>query len=238
MNLRVKIKWLFIVLPLTISGQNPLIYMDFGYGIMQPAGKLNDRFGSMLHPHFSIGFQPRASSFLMRLEGQYFFGSMVKTDVLQNLRTIEGYLVGNDGSIADMPLRGRGYYAGASVEKIGIFSNFFLGLGSGFLQHKIRIQKDPLTYVPQLEGAYEKGYDRLTSGLGIKSYLGYRYLSDNRRINFSFTLYSMVGFTELRRSIQFDIKGKPPHTGPDFLTGIKLTWILPLYFDDPDLIFY
>jgi len=226
------------LIPFFGMSQNPLIHLELGYGWTSPLGKLQERYGSFLHPHLSLSYQPRSSSWMIRAEGQYFFGNKVKTDVLQNLRTPEGYIIGNDMSIAEIQLRARGYYLGMAFEKTNIFNRFFAGIGSGFLLHRIRIQKDPASFVPQLEGDYSKGYDRLTSGLGVTSFLGYRYLSSNRRINFSLSLYSILGFTDLQRSYQFDLKGKPATNPIDFLTGVKFSWILPFYFDDPDLIFY
>lgn len=218
--------------------QNPLIHLEFGYGLTSPLGKLQERFGSLLNPHLSLAFQPKSSSWLIKTEGHYFFGNKVKTDVLQNLRTKEGYIIGNDMSIADIQLRARGYYLGLAFEKTNIFDRFSAGIGTGFLLHRIRIQKDPASFVPQLEGDYSNGYDRLTSGLGVSSFLGYRYLSSNRRINFSLSIFGIAGFTELQRDYQFDLKGLPDNNPVDFLTGVKISWILPFYFDDPDLIFY
>lgn len=238
MNLILKFKWCIFLLPILSWSQNPLIQIEIGYGISNPISKLNQRFGSILHPHFGVSYQPKNARWLIKGEGQYFFGNKVKTDVLANLRTPEGYIIGNDMSIADIQLRARGYYAGFSIEKSTLSSGFFFGAGPGFLLHRIRIQKDPSSNVPQLEGDYSKGYDRLTSGLSINCFLGYRYLSSDRRINFSVSLYNITGFTKLQRAIQFDLPGKTLENSLDLISGIKFSWILPFYFDDPDLIFY
>ena len=109
-----------------------------------------------------------------------------------------------------------------------IYSGFTIMLGAGYLQHKIQIE-DRNTAVPQFQGEYRKGYDRLSSGLAFSQFIGYTHLSLNRRINFYIGIEATQAFTEGRRSIHFNTKADGTGSRTDILFGPKVGWVLTIY---------
>jgi hypothetical protein len=105
-------------------------------------------------------------------------------------------------------------------------------LGLGFIQHKIRIEVIG-NNVPQLSKEYKKGYDRLSNGFLLSQNLGYLYLSSNRLVNLYFGLECMEGFTQSRRSFDYDKMQRDTNKRLDILYGAKVAWILPLYKQAP-----
>ncbi len=207
--------------------------MSFEYGVQVPGGDLDERFGT----NSRIGTHLEAiltnSKFLFGGETSFIFGTDVKEDVLANLRTSDGEIIGNNRTFGDVLTRQRGMQLNAYLGKI-----FQLGKGKslsgikvtgglGLLQHKIRIQDDSRT-IAQLTGDYIKGYDRLTNGLSFNFFLGYQYLGSNRRINFLLGIDMTIANTQSRRDFDFATMMKDEQKRKDSLIGLKAGWILPI----------
>lgn len=217
---------------------------EVSYGFQVPAGDLSPRFGA----NFSLGagfhWMSKESNWMLGMQGQFLFGARVKEDVLSPLRTTEGFLIGNDRNPADIQLRERGGYLGLQIGKLFSMdkdnprSGLRISLGGGILQHRIRIQKDPVRTVAQLEGNYAKGYDRLTNGPALYQWAGYQVFSNNRQVNLYIGLEAIQGFTRGRRDWQFDLQ--QPYTGArlDLLWGIRAGLALPIYYGSTEKIWY
>lgn len=221
------------------------LLVRLSYGGHAPGGDLKNRFGPAFGVGSGLDFISSKSNWIAGLDFSYYFGSDVKEDVLASLRTPEGFIIGNNRTYSDIQLRMRGYYAGGHVGKlIGLgFANprsgIRLTLGAGLLQHKVRIQDDPQSAVPQLSGEYKKGYDRLSNGLAFTEFIGYQVLSIDRRVNFYAGLEFTQGLTMSRRDYDFDTRAKDETERLDLLIGIKVGWILPIYFGrEADEIYY
>lgn len=215
------------------------------YAFQSPGGDLAARFGNDFNIGLGLDYITPQSNWILGLESGYLFGQEVKTNVLANLQTPEGYIIATDRSFADIQLRERGFYVGALLGKILALSSsnprsgIRVTLGAGLLQHKIRIQDDPFKTVAQLSGDYKKGYDRLTNGLALNEFVGYQLLSTNRRINFFIGLEATQGFTRNRRDFDFDTRQKDETKRLDLLWGIRAGWTLPFYFGkEADEIYY
>lgn len=218
--------------------------INMTYGAHLPGGDLADRFGF----HFSVGlgmdYILDPSNLIFGVESHYQFGGIVHEDVLANLRTPEGEIIGNDLQYASVNLRQRGMYTGVVFGKLfnthptnrkeGIRAAF----GVGYVWHKIRIQDDFDT-APQFSGDYIKGYDRLTDGLGIKQFIGYQKLARNRRANFMIGLECMQAFTSSVREYNWDTRKFATGGRIDISFGIRVAWTLPFYVGQPSsTIFY
>ena len=83
--------------------------------------------------------------------------------------------------------------------------------------------------MPQLRGAYLKGYDRLTNGGFIEQYAGYTYFSKYQLINFSIGLDCVVGFTQGRRDYLYDVMRADNAKRLDILYGIRASWYIPVF---------
>jgi len=107
-------------------------------------------------------------------------------------------------------------------------SGIRIDIGAGLLSHYIRIQ-DENQAIDQIFGEYEKVYDRLTRGFALTEYIGYQYLSTDGNLNFNIGFEFNQAFTSGVRSVDFTTN-TPAQTGRnDFLSGFKVTWLIPLY---------
>lgn len=216
------------------KGNAALIHLSFsGHA---PGADLASRFGGTAAFGSGLDFITDNSNWIAGLDFNFFFGNRVKEDVLASLRTPEGAIIGNTRSYADVQLRLRGFYAGGHLGRVISLggpnprSGIRLTLGAGLLQHKVRIQDDPQSIVPQLVGEYKKGYDRLSNGLAFNEFIGYQILSLNGRINFYAGLEFTQAMTMSRRDFNFDTRAKDETERLDLLYGFKIGWILPIYF--------
>ncbi len=242
--------WLVPVLTGTLLAQEgprntgSAILLHFSYAFQVPGGDMAERFGNNFNLGLGLDYLTRDRSYLLGGEFQFLFGNQVRTDVLEGLRTNEGFIIGNDRGVADIRLRQRGWYTGAHVGKIiplsavNPRSGLRVTLGGGWLQHRIRLQGDPQRSVPQIEGDYQKGYDRLSGGFALRQFIAYQLLDRNGRINFYAGLEFMQGFTRNRRPFNFDTRSQEDQARVDFLIGARIGWILPFYMGNADELSY
>ncbi len=222
--------------------QTGAINLLFGYGIESPVGEMADRFGNDLN--FSLaGERMSPSGWLYGVKFSFLFGSKVKEDVLAPLRLSNGEILGADNAYADVFLRQRGMYLGAYFGRTIPLNHTKSGLritnAFGVFQHNIRIVDDARS-LPQIEGDYQKGYDRLTRGFALRQFVGYHHIGQDRRLNFIVGIELTEGFTKHIRSIDFDTGLPVDHSMRfDGLIGLKAAYIFP-FFDDyqADEIFY
>ena len=85
---------------------------------------------------------------------------------------------------------------------------------------------------------YKKGYDRLTNGFYLSQFIGYTFLDVRKRVNFYVGVEVNEAFTQNRRSWNYDMNLKDDATRNDILLGIKVGWILPIYFTPTEKYYY
>jgi hypothetical protein len=163
---------------------------------------------------------------------------------LTNLKDENGFIIGINGDYAQVKLRQRGFLVGAFISNIipigsvNERSGLRVDLGVNLMQHWIRLQDDYNT-VAQFNDPYKKGYDRLTNGFALSEFIGYQYLSKNRRINLYGGLEFVQAWTKSRREYDFATQSQMLESRLDLLNGFKLGLILPIYIESqPDEIFY
>ena len=233
----------FIFVSFYANGQRSLekgvaILAKFNFGVQVPAKDLAIRFGTSNATGVSAELLGNRSNLIVGTDFSYFFSKKVNEDPLAKLVNYDTYIYGNDKGLSSYLLRERGFVWQGYVGKFFLLdkksrnrSGIRFTLGVGYMQHKIRLQDDSRS-IAQLTGDYKKGYDRLTGGLSLSQYIGYQYLSENRRINFTLGFDFTQGFTKSLREWDFDLKSKNTNTRLDFLNGIRATWILPFYLGD------
>jgi len=197
------------------------------------ASDLKERFG--LHSLIGLAIDYKSkSNWILGVQGLYMFGNNVLEDsLLNNLYNSFDFITASDGGPADIAFSQSGWVTGLRIGKlISLGSNKSSGiridLGAGYIQHKVRIDNKD-NNVAQLRNEYIKGYDRLVSGFYASQFIGYMYLSENRRINYYIGLDILEGFTAGRRSWLYDVHRPDLDSRLDISTGIKLGWVLPLY---------
>ena len=204
------------------------------YAYQLPGGDLADRFGANSNLGIGALYKSR-KNFLVGAEGSFIFGNkVVEPGILRNVINSSGQVVDQDGEMADVFLFERGWTAFGMVGKVfpvlgpNPNSGFVVKVGGGYMRHKVRVQAQK-NVVPQLEGAYLEGYDRLSAGPAAMGYVGYQYLGDRGRVNFHVGLELMAGFTQALRAFNFDTEVYNTPERIDLLSGLRVGWSLPIY---------
>lgn len=169
------------------------------------------------------------------VDGGFIFGNQLQNPyIFQDVYNDNGTVTALDGEPADLLYGMRGMNANLSVgyvwNRLGHNPNsgLWVELGAGFLMHKIRIESI-YDDVPQLEGDYKKGYDRMHMGICAKQFIGYLFQANGRFRNFYAGLEFIEGFTQNQRNYNFDLEGPDPGTKLDIIYGVKLGWMIPIY---------
>ena len=207
--------------------------IELSLGLHTPAGDMADRFGGSAAMGAAYRYKT-SSNWQFGVEGSFIFGTNVKEQVATGLLTSEGFIIDRNGGFTELLVLERGMLILANVGKVlPVFgpnpnSGFVFRFGAGFMQHKIRLETRN-NDVPQLEGDYLKGYDRLSNGLMLQQFVGYQYLSNKRLINFTVGVEGFQGFTQSRRDFNFDLMKKDDTKRLDSLYGLRFSWNFPIY---------
>jgi len=180
------------------------------------------------------------NNWLIGIDGGYLFRDGIKNrgNYLQNMQTIDGEVIAQDGSYAQIILSLRGFVVNASLGKVlPLFgpnpnSGLLIKAGAGFMQHKIHIEarRDD---VPQLEGDMRKYYDQMSYGWSLNQFVGYQNLSNSRLTNFYIGFEFIQGFTQNRRDYNIDLGGPDNTLRTELLFGLKAGWIVLIYKRKP-----
>lgn len=214
------------------------------FGIQTPFGDIADRFGTGGIAGGSFLYKSKSN---LTLEGNFgfIFGNNIKEDsIFRPLMTAQGIMIGRDGNPGEAKIFQRGFLITGRIGKIipiigpNPNSGLHLAVGGGFMQHKIKIE-DTFESIPQLAGEYKKGYDRLTFGPTLSQSIGYQHFSSYRYFNFYIGMEFYEGFTQNRRTINFDT-GKPDNRQRiDVIGTFVVRWYFPMYKRQPsDYYFY
>ncbi len=221
----------------------PMFYVTYAYQF--PGGDMADRFGN--NSSIGGGFQWKTNkNVIVGGEFLYLFGNKVKDidSLMYNLKTNDGDIISMSGNFTNYAIFERGYYISGRIGKLipVISPNKNSGIvlmGSlGYFQHKIRIEVEKNT-APQLNGDYKKGYDRLAGGFSISQFVGYMYIGDSRLLNFFGGIEFYEAWTKPKRDVNFDTR-KPDEITKrfDFLIGLKIGWIIPIFERLPEKYYY
>ena len=154
-----------------------------------------------------------------------------------------GQIIGQDGTLNNIPLQLSGFEIGLRVGKLIPLSKkrpnsgVLIALAPGFIQHKILINANS-NNIPQLNSTYREGYDRLTNGPMVSGGLGYLYLDKKKFLSFYGGLDFAAGFTQERRNWNFDLMSADTHHRIDMLVGIKLAWVIPVFTNRDSEVYY
>jgi len=212
----------------------PIIYASYGYFI--PGGDMADRFNNNSSIAFGVQIKT-VSNWTFGLEYNHLWSSSINDgdSILKHVLTSDGQLIDIGGLYAVFDMFGRAFTITGQVGKvIPVFSpnpnsGILLKAGIGYMQHWVRIQVKEQESVPWLDGDYNKGYDRLTSGLVLNQFIGYSYVGSTRVLNFFGGFEFSQGFTQNRRDIDFDTGMKDDKKQIDLLFGFRIGWMIPVY---------
>ena len=107
-------------------------------------------------------------------------------------------------------------------------SGIKVNVHTGIMQHHIRFT-DERNSVAQLRAGRSVGYDRLTRGCTLMESVGYKHLSNDRRLNFELMFDFIQGFTSEARAYNFDTGLATNPSRFDMMFGFRVVWNLPFY---------
>ena len=207
------------------AGQLPLLDMSKSFGINSNIG-------------FSGGVKT-AKNWQIELDGTFFFSKNVKVStILDPLLTSDRQIVNASGAPANIEVYERGFTGTVNLGKVFPIvgpnpnSGLIAKLGVGFIRHKIRIDNQD-NLVPALNKENLVYFDRLTLGVLVKEYIGYQHLGNTNLTNFTFGVEFLQGFTRGMRDYQLDLEGPYKDNRLDFMFGIRVGWVIPVYRKAP-----
>jgi hypothetical protein len=231
----------------SLTNSEPKTYghpvLSFNYSLNNPTANWSTRFGMFNTIGGEIGYKNK-NNWMFLTDGHFIFGNQFKEpNLLDNLKDSYGNITDDQGNIATVPIFTRGFTFSYLTGKLISFKSANNGLlikgGIGFLSYKYRIETNSIN-VPQIEGDYRMGYDRLTQGILLSEFIGYQYVSEKNLYNFYIGLFLQQGFTRNMRTIFYDQPNTSISTKlrNDNSYGIKIGWNIPFFNDKPKEYYY
>ncbi|MFN0200640.1 MAG: hypothetical protein ACKVTZ_03930 [Bacteroidia bacterium] len=221
-----------------------MITLHTSYQGLVPIGVMADRFGFTSTLGGKVGYK-LSNNWYATLGFSALFGGQVKEDsIINDVLASSGLAIGANGSFLPVRLQQGGFIVPVSIGKTiplsfspNKNSGLYVELGAQFIQHRIDILT-PRDRVYILSKQYEKGYDRLTNGIGITEEIGYRLFSNNGYWNFEAGFAFSQNFTQNRRLINIDTGLRDETKRLDLLQGFHVSWILPIFKRAPKKVYY
>lgn len=214
------------------------------YALQIPGGDVAGRFGA--NSVIGGGYLYKTSSnWLVGAEGGFIFGNTVKDKehILDNIETSDDNIVDMEGIYATYHFYERGFSLLGKAGKVISFgkpnpnSGIVLGVGGGYLQHKILIDHRDKT-APQITGDYLKGYDELKRGPAIHAFAGYLFMSNDKLINFYSAFEVTAAFTQYVHPYSFSKMEYNTGNFTDVFMSVKIGWLIPVYKRAPKEFYY
>jgi hypothetical protein len=213
------------------------------YSMLWSGADMADRFGKANNLGLTYAYKFR-NNFFIELTYNYMWGNEVNEgSILDHLKTTSGNIIDNQGYLNPAAFELKGFSSFLGIGKIfpvigpNPNSGLFLSLHGGFLQHQIDFSYLAKN-IPQVQGDYAKGYDRLSNGFAIKENIGYMNLSNNNFLNWTVGLEFMQAFTQSRRDWNIDTRQKDTKKRIDLLSGFYIQIRIPLYKKAPETFYY
>ena len=207
-----------------------------------PFADMAKRFGYDYRMGASVTYKT-LKNWIFGVKFEFLLGNKIKDDSLMinvrdkysgdfNGKVVE--MLNVDGLRVGVPVYERGYLTGVqggrifALNKARPDNGIMILTTLGFIQHKVDIynrDKD----VPSIQGAYLKGYDRLTNGWFAEQYAGYNFFSKNGLLNFNLGVDAVFGFTQGRRDYQYDLMRADNAKRTDIMIGLRGGWMIPIF---------
>lgn len=207
------------------------------YAYQIPKGDLAQRFSNNSWMGLGLHYKWKSNYQLGLAGGGMFAGSLIDNNALSGITNPDGTVIGRNGQVMSVTAVQRGFNINVEFGKLFILNkvNFNSGIlvkaGLGFFQHKIFFGTGTRD-IYQLDGDYKYGYDQLTNGYNFTGFLGYQYMSPNRRINLFAGVEYMAGFTQGRRNFNYNSRSAENQSRNDNLLSFKLGWMIVIFDKD------
>lgn len=223
-------------------GRAWLIGFNAGYGL--PAGDWQENYNDLMVVGPRIGLKTKGN-WIWSLQGGFGFGGLSPNaqEVIAPALTERNQVINERGTPAEIGVYQR-YATGLfSAQKIlplwqaNKNSGLIIGAGVGMAWHWLALQ-NVTNDVPHLNPPYSKGYDQMRQGLLLQESIGYHYMSQNRRVNFSLSLEFSQLFTASVRQYHYATGTRAPVAEQSQLYGLKVSWYIPIYRGAPTQEYY
>ena len=204
------------------------------FAIQVPHADLAERFRTFASIGLGINYKTK-SNFMFGVDYDWYFGNRIKESGTFSEITIDsGQIIDSDGNFSIVRLNIKGNYLTANVgylfnlPKDEPNSGILIQAGVGWMQHKIDIVSSQ-NKIPQINGEYEKGYDKLTYGIATKQFVGYQHLVNKNHFHFRIGLEFNQGFTQGRRTWDFNKNESGLDKRFDGTIAIKAGIVVPVF---------
>lgn len=204
----------------------------------QPFGVLSERYGNFATIGAGGEYKFK-KGLILGIEYNWGFSENVKEN------TIFGHMIGPTPQLFDL----EGYYSVITMQHRSQFAlahmayvipfnrgnmntGLFIQGGVGYNQHKIFIQSSEDKLPQVMDKDYKHGYDRLTSGLLTRQYIGYQRVTPTGYFHFRAGIELNQGFNQGRRvwNFQENIPGNEKRF--ESSAALKFSILLPIYIKD------
>jgi hypothetical protein len=215
-------------------------------GAFQSGMDLGNRFDES----FSIGagtFYKTSKNWIWGANGDFWFGpgTNERFGILQALGSESGEVLDHFGNFSDVMTYQRGWLIGIDFGKIfnnlghNANSGMFVTVGGGYLQHRIRLESiNRNSIIYQIEGDYQRGYDRMNIGWMSRLNIGYIHSHVGKTVNFMVSGEIMYGESSSVRGFNWDTGLPDNGTFRNLTYGIRLSWFLPIYDNNAQTFFF
>ncbi len=219
--------------------------LKLGYSNNFPTADLKNRVGytSSLNVRLEIKLK---NQFIVGGRYDFLFGNNFKdSGMLKDLANSDGQIINVNGQYGSYEMLQRGHHLGMYIGRLfPVFSpnpnsGIIVTAGLGLLAYRVNFNNISGDIV-QFTSNYVAGYDRYTSGVSLTQYVGYRYMSKNKLMNFYGGIEFNQAYTKVRRDYQVDYEINDPRFGMrnDNFWNIQIGWILPIYKRSPKEFYY
>jgi subtilase family serine protease len=199
-----------------------------------PAADMAKRFGTSYRVGGAVLYKTK-TNWMFGVKVDFIMGNIMREDsLLINVKDKNNNVINGSGEKIGFGTFQTGYMAGLqagwiwNISKKNADNGILFLTSAGFMQHRINLfERD--NSVVQIQGEYEKGYDRLTNGFFVEQYVGYNYFAKNGLINFNIGLDIAAGFTKGRRDFLYDVMRADNKSRMDILFGIRGGWYIPIF---------
>lgn len=204
------------------------------YAVQLPAADLKERFETFSSIGMAIDHKFK-NNFSIGIDYDWYFGNSVKDDGLfSQISGPSGAIIDKNGDFSIVTLNIKGHYGTLNlgyllnVQKDEPFSGILFSIGGGVMQHKIDLLSSQVT-IPQLNDEYEYGYDKMSYGFASRQYVGYQYSTKKNRYRLRGGIEINQGFTQGRRTWNFNSNTSGLEKRFDMTTAIKVGILVPIY---------
>ena len=220
-----------------VTNQGFLFSPHYAYHI--PGSDLKSRFTNFSAIGLGVDYKFK-NNFMIGLDYDWMFSNKInEVGTFSEITSTSEQIIDKNGDFSVIQLNMKGHLSTVNFSyllnlvKDEPNSGLVVTLGSGLMLHRIDIISSQVT-IPQLNGEYEKGYDKLTYGLATKQFVGYQYSVQKNKYRFRVGVEFNQGFTQGRRTWDFNANASGLDKRFDTTTAFKFGIIVPVYTKDAD----